>query len=406
MKRILLLTNYFPYNQGENFIEAELDYIPSDINVTIIPTRLHNLESLRKLSSNRFSVNNIFAKKKYLYYFLAVIKSIFLKEFYEELFEIKKREKISVSVIKRVIGYFSRSIYTCELLSKEYHKEFKSGNLTIYSYWFLESSLAAAYLNKKFGCKVYCRAHGVDVWDGASVYGIAPAREFVLKHITELYVCSKAGAKFIADKYSMYSKKIKHGYLGTIDYGYKVIMEKNPRFKVVSCSRMVPIKRIDLLVDALLLLKKYSIEWIHFGDGPEFEKIKSKCNQFDSNISVNLMGNVSHNTVMEYYKNNHVDLFVNTSSTEGVPVSIMEAISFGIPIIATDVGGTNEIVCSQTGVLVEKDISANLLAQEIEKVITMDLRKYSIWRNSAREYWCNNFSAKTNYEEFYAKITS
>ena len=44
----------------------------------------------------------------------------------------------------------------------------------------------------------------------------------------------------------------------------------------------------------------------------------------------------------------HIDLFINTSSSEGVPVSIMEALSVGIPIIATDVGGTKEIVTKTT----------------------------------------------------------
>ena len=49
---------------------------------------------------------------------------------------------------------------------------------------------------------------------------------------------------------------------------------------------------------------------------------------------------------------NDFDLFVNMSLSEGIPVSIMEAISFGIPIIATNVGGNAEIVNDETGVLI------------------------------------------------------
>jgi len=47
-----------------------------------------------------------------------------------------------------------------------------------------------------------------------------------------------------------------------------------------------------------------------------------------------------HNDVLNYYASNPVDVFINTSSSEGLPVSIMEAMSFGIPVIATNVGGT------------------------------------------------------------------
>ena len=48
--------------------------------------------------------------------------------------------------------------------------------------------------------------------------------------------------------------------------------------------------------------------------------------------------------MLDYYKNNIIDIFINLSASEGIPVSIMDAISFGIPCIATNVGGTGEIV--------------------------------------------------------------
>ncbi len=56
------------------------------------------------------------------------------------------------------------------------------------------------------------------------------------------------------------------------------------------------------------------------------------------------MGYGSIDDLMLFFKENSVDLFINASITEGTPVSIMEAISCGIPIIATDVGGNPEIV--------------------------------------------------------------
>lgn len=66
---------------------------------------------------------------------------------------------------------------------------------------------------------------------------------------------------------------------------------------------------------------------------------------------------LSHDQVMNYYKEHHFDVFINMSTNEGVPVSIMEAASFGIPIIATNVGGTSEIVQPSVGML----LSSNLL---------------------------------------------
>lgn len=61
---------------------------------------------------------------------------------------------------------------------------------------------------------------------------------------------------------------------------------------------------------------------------------------------------------------NDFDLFVNMSLSEGIPVSIMEAISFGIPIIATNVGGNAEIVNDETGVLIPVNIDQAALMKQ------------------------------------------
>ena len=66
------------------------------------------------------------------------------------------------------------------------------------------------------------------------------------------------------------------------------------------------------------------------------------------NLNVILTGYISNSDVKQLYMMNDFDLFVNMSLSEGIPVSIMEAISFGIPIIATNVGGNAEIVNDET----------------------------------------------------------
>ncbi|NJK95527.1 MAG: glycosyltransferase [Bacteroidales bacterium] len=54
-------------------------------------------------------------------------------------------------------------------------------------------------------------------------------------------------------------------------------------------------------------------------------------------------------------------MFLNTSLSEGVPVSVMEALSFGLPVIATDVGGTGELINDEVGMLINPEISPALL---------------------------------------------
>ena len=101
------------------------------------------------------------------------------------------------------------------------------------------------------------------------------------------------------------------------------------------------------------------IEWLHFGDGilrNELEETRLyKTGICQTGITYRFMGHYPNEELLKFYTANKVDLFINTSSTEGMPVSIMEAQSFGIPVIATDTGGVKEVVTEGTGSLLPVD---------------------------------------------------
>ena len=90
---------------------------------------------------------------------------------------------------------------------------------------------------------------------------------------------------------------------------------------------------------------------------------------------------------------------MNVSISEGLPVSIMEAISLGIPVIATDVGGVKEIVNEVTGILIKTDIKKAQLSNILDGInTTYDLLPND--RKGIRNFWVENFNAKKNYYEF------
>ena len=103
--------------------------------------------------------------------------------------------------------------------------------------------------------------------------------------------------------------------------------------------------------------------------------------------------------MLQFYKDNPIDVFLNVSLNEGVPVSIMEAQSFQIPVIATSVGGTSEIVDNNNGLLLSKNIQPGELAKVINDVYlkrTVWLRKRKItYRN-----WEEISNAEQNYNNF------
>lgn len=107
--------------------------------------------------------------------------------------------------------------------------------------------------------------------------------------------------------------------------------------------------------------------------------------------------------MIKNYIETAADVFVNVSSTEGTPVSIMEAISCGIPVIATAVGGNVEIVREKNGFL----LSANPTPDEIADALLNVCDHREAWlkkRQGSREVWQERYNETTNFEAFAQKL--
>ena len=101
------------------------------------------------------------------------------------------------------------------------------------------------------------------------------------------------------------------------------------------------------------------------------------------------------------YKENSYHIFVNVSESEGIPVSIMEASSFGIPVIATNVGGVGEIVENgYNGLLLNKDFLNRDLSVCLKSIACMVDNDYQTLRKHAREMWEERYNSSVNYSKF------
>jgi len=87
------------------------------------------------------------------------------------------------------------------------------------------------------------------------------------------------------------------------------------------------------------------------------------------------------------------------SSSEGLPVSMMEAQSYGIPIMSTNVGGCNEICNDETGFLIKPDFEPTDVSDKI-KDFSYSYKNTNEFHQKCRQYWEMNFNAELNYNEF------
>lgn len=173
---------------------------------------------------------------------------------------------------------------------------------------------------------------------------------------------------------------------------------------IVTCCYLVPLKRIHVLAECLKELDANAthITWHHFGDGPELNKIETIISEFPRHISTILHGRCSNKNIFDFYATNHIDAFISVSETEGVPFSVMEATSFGIPVIATNVGGTSEILHPEGAIKLAADFTQQELIDAIMKVKALACSREI--RQKIRRNWQEKASAEINYKLFAEEI--
>jgi len=387
---LVMFTSTFPYQGGEQFIETEIEFLSKEFEkIIVVPAKKNNI--IRKIPENVIIDN----------YIANINKSIFNRMF--SLFDIKFIKHISLN--KNEI-----KLLAINMLYIKYYKKWLLQNISkfdlsqtiFYSYWFSSATTALSYMKRQNPkIKFITRVHGGDLYE--SVHGINnfPFRQEVLNNINKVFSISENGKKHLLKKYRVDSEKIIVSKLGVLEHGKISPSSSDDVFRIVSCSWLTPVKRVHLIIKALSKIKNHKIEWIHFGDGPLKRDLENLANSIlPNNVKYNFAGFVDNSYIYEYYAKNPVDLFINCSSSEGIPVSIMEAQSFSIPVMATDVGGTSEIVNNENGYLIENNDN---IVNNITSTLIKILQNKSI-HNQKREKslnnFLNNFSANKNYSKF------
>jgi glycosyltransferase involved in cell wall biosynthesis len=170
---------------------------------------------------------------------------------------------------------------------------------------------------------------------------------------------------------------------------------KDGVLKLVSCSAAAPVKRLHLIAEALAHAT-LPVRWTHIGPMPEDSPIRALAATLPPQVEVDLMGSLLPPEVPRHYQANPYDLFINVSASEGVPVSIMEAMAAGIPALATDVGGTRELVSDATGGLIPADTNPAAIWQAIARFAEQDDAVTEAMRQSAWERVRDQYDIRAN----------
>lgn len=185
--------------------------------------------------------------------------------------------------------------------------------------------------------------------------------------------------------------------LQTVHNGINDFYEENIRssdeIKVVMVARFQTPKRQDLLLHAFSKLPNSTSKIIFIGDGEKCGEVMMLAKVLNLERRVEFLG--ARKDVPRLLADANV--FVLISEFEGLPISIIEAMASGIPVIASDVGGVSELIKhGENGFIVNND---ELEISKYLKLLTENHKMRREMGEKARELYLENFQFKKTYWE-------
>ncbi|HRG87627.1 MAG TPA: glycosyltransferase [Chitinophagales bacterium] len=414
-KTIIFFSLHYPFHVSDSYLDKEIDLIaPHFRKVLIISSNTFTPER-RATPVNatvyRFSPFNLKAG-------ISALAMLFSTFFYVELYRLLfvYRKPLTPALLKEIFAFYGRALSTRKYIEQLVADEkIDTNNLLIYSYWMIESSFAAAMFKRKFPkVKVIARAHSLDVYFDRTTVKYHAFRAFILRQLDKLYFISEDAKEYFARVHAFTAEQMQKAKVSRIGIEPNAqLTDKQPTavLRIISVGYIQKLKRVDLIIDALALMDR-NIEWVHVGHSNHNEKDFVAIQQYavsqlgnKQNIAYRFTGKTSKEELFGMYAANPFDVFLNVSETEGIPVSMMEAMSYSVPVIGTLVGGVGEIVTDGVnGFLLSAYPDKHEVKKALEKFALLSPETRSLLRKGAFDTWNTKYNAQVNNQWFVADV--
>lgn len=408
-KRLLLITNGFPFGESERgFMSEEVKLLAQEFDLLVLAPEnqdelLYPTDGILRIERYRYSS---FRKT----HEFRALPRILQWSTFREAWALAKAHRFRNPIGDlRQILYHRFNVWEME---EQIAKLVLEENIDIvYAYWCCEYGVAAAFLKKRFPkLKVVIRFHGMDLYKERAHGNWQHFRKDVARYADGLVFACEYGRAYFQEHWGRkYADKMQLCYLGSTDRG-ELEMQAAVDLHIISCSNLIPLKRVDRIIEGLALLpERVRVTWDMFGDGVERKKLEALAAEKFQNcphIRWTFHGFVPNAVLAEAYRNVNPNLFITTSSTEGgAPVSIQEAFSMGIPAIGTVIGGIPDLIIDgKTGFLLPAQATAEEVAAAVMKYAAYTAAEKQQMAAATRCHWAEKFNAKENAVAFAAYL--
>lgn len=416
-KSIIFFSLHYPFHISDSYLDKEIDLLSKSFEKVIVITNNTFSEERRPTPDNAIIYRYTpFEQPGSLVSLLALVfKPIFYCEIFRLIFVYKKW--ISFGLLKEIFAFYSRALNTKRFLQQVIlEQKIDMNNLLIYSYWMIESSFASALLKQQRPeVKTITRAHSLDVYFDRSPVKYHPFRKFIFNQMDKIYFISANARSYFATAHHFSADSMQKMAINRIGIeAATTFIQQGTRdiLRVISVGYIQKLKRIDLIIDALALIDKLKIEWVHVGhsnhkdeDFIAIQKYAAEKLGGMHNISFRFTGKTSKKDLFGLYAQMPFDVHLNVSETEGIPVSMMEAMSYSVPVIGTNVGGVSEIIeDGVNGLLLSAYPNAQDVKHALERFNSLPATHKNEMRQNAFNTWHNNYNAAKNNEVFVADV--
>lgn len=178
---------------------------------------------------------------------------------------------------------------------------------------------------------------------------------------SQMVIANSSMLKALATRTSP-DQQIEIIYNGVDTNEFEPSAEKKDTFTIISTARLIYRKGLNYLISGVAeFIEKQpeaNIQVLLAGDGNMKVELQQQVELLNMQHIVSFLGRKNHNELTEIYASG--DVFVLPSLSEGMSNSLLEAMASGLAIIATDTGGTSELITENIGYLVEKKDSQGI----------------------------------------------
>jgi glycosyltransferase involved in cell wall biosynthesis len=408
---LAFVTESYPYAAAveDTFVEPELPYLRAAFeSVVLIPTRM---EGSRATPPADIEIDDDLARflSDNSARFWLIARALISRLFWRDVIS-RPALLSSPRALRRLVGTVAKAELTKVWFGRWLQsRSLDPAQVVAYTFWCDQATVGLALLgSRRPDLVVVSRAHGSDLYAERHEPPYLPCRSFTLAHLVRLFPDSERGARYVSERYPSFAARCEVSRMGVRDPGFLTKGSPRGRCSLVSCSLIVPIKRVDLILKGLTraaqLRPDIKFSWHHFGDGPLKAALEEEARTgLPDNAKAHFPGYPGLADLMRFYETQPVDAFLNASVSEGTPVAIMEAASCGIPLIATAVGGNPEIVSPTNGALLSANPSPDEVAGALLALI-QDREGNAALRDASRRVWRTKYNAATTYAAFAQRL--